>query len=72
MINPLMKSPRKPPILSFVTTDQEIQKCAYFLRQEEGRPAGRDVDRSLSAKELVRRYVSDSRICPGPCRRLAA
>ena len=66
-----MKSIRKPPVLPFVPAEHDIQKCAYFLWQEEGRPVGRDLDLWLSAKELVRHHVPAPRIRPEPRRRLA-
>jgi len=49
-------TPRQQPFESF---EEDIQKCVYFLWQEEGRPSGRDLDLWLSAKELVRHQVPD-------------
>ncbi len=35
-------------------TESEIQHAAYLLWIEEGKPAGRDLEHWLSAKELLR------------------
>jgi len=37
-------------------TEEEIQKAAYFLWLEHGRPEGRELDTWLAAKELVRHH----------------
>ena len=34
-----MKQPKQPPLLYFEPAEADIQKCAYLLWQEEGRPA---------------------------------
>ena len=56
-----MKQPNQPPLLYFEPTEADIQKCAYLLWQEEGRPTGRDLDLWLAAKELVRHHVTGPR-----------
>ena len=66
-----MKRPSQPHLLSFEPAETDIQKCAYYLWQEAGRPAGRDLDIWLSAKELVRHHVAGpqpgkTRWRPGP------
>lgn len=46
----------KPHLLPppFEPAEPDIQRCAYFLWQEEGCPAGRDIEIWLTAKELLR------------------
>lgn len=39
---------------AFDPAEAEIQKAAYFLWLEEGRPVGRDLELWLTAKELLR------------------
>lgn len=34
--------------------ERDIQKAAYFLWLEQGRPEGHDVENWLAAKELIR------------------
>ena len=75
-----MRRPTQPHLLPFEPAEHEIQKCAYFLWQEEGRPAGRDLNIWLTAKELVRHHVAGPQpdrtprsLSPGaPHRRLVA
>ncbi len=56
------ETPMKPSSPShsphFEPTEADIQKCAYYLWQEEGCPVGKDLDIWLSAKELVRHHVA--------------
>lgn len=42
---------------NFEPAEADIQKCAYYLWQEAGCPADRDLDLWLAAKELVRHRV---------------
>jgi hypothetical protein len=49
----------------FDLKEEDIQKCAYFLWQEEGCPSGRDLDLWLAAKELLRHHGA----LPGSVRR---
>lgn len=44
----------KPRLLTPEPTESEIQHAAYLLWLEEGRPAGRDLDIWLAAKERLR------------------
>lgn len=41
-------------------TERDIQKAAYFLWLEQGRPEGRDEQTWLTAKELLRHPISDA------------
>ena len=45
----------------FEPAEADIQKCAFFLWQEEGCPAGKDLELWLSAKELVRHHVATAK-----------
>ena len=47
--------PRTPP---FGIREEDIQRCAYFLWQEEGCPRGRDLELWLEAKERLRHRVN--------------
>jgi len=49
----------RPHTLPTAASEEEIQKCAYFLWKEEGSPAGRDLDIWLKAKELIRHHVPE-------------
>ena len=49
-----MKTRTHPSFPPFGIREEDIQKCAYFLWQEEGCPTGRDLDLWLAAKELLR------------------
>jgi hypothetical protein len=49
----------------FEPAEADIQKCAYYLWQEEGCPEGRDLELWLAAKELVRHHVHT----PAPARK---
>ncbi|MBS0632596.1 MAG: DUF2934 domain-containing protein [Verrucomicrobia bacterium] len=51
-----MKTAHRPEP-RFEPAEADIQKCAYFLWQEEGCPEGRDLELWLAAKELVRHRV---------------
>jgi len=62
--------PSAPP---FGIREEDIQKCAYTLWQEEGCPSGRDLELWLAAKELVRHRVAVPRgdgrkICTAPAK----
>ncbi len=46
-------------------SEEEIQRCAYFLWKEEGSPVGRDLDIWLRAKELVRHHIAPPVKGPG-------
>ena len=48
-----MKKPR-PAVPAPEPTEAQIQHEAYLLWQEEGRPAGRDLEHWLAARELLR------------------
>jgi hypothetical protein len=61
----------RPHTLPAEPSDEEIQKCAYFLWKEEGSPVGRDLDIWLKARELVRHHVAEPPKRPGPRRRPA-
>jgi hypothetical protein len=65
-----MKHSNKPQPRLFEPAEDEIQKYAYFLWQEEGRPAGRDLEIWLIAKELARHHVVEKRSRPVPRRRV--
>jgi len=41
--------------------EADIQRCAYFLWLEEGRPSGQDLDIWLTAKELLRHRAASHR-----------
>ena len=49
-----MKTRAHPAPPPFVPREEDIQKCAYFLWQEEGCPPDRDLDFWLRAKERLR------------------
>lgn len=49
-----MNSLKHPAPSHFEISDEEIQHAAYLLWQAEGRPAGRDLDLWLRAKEQLR------------------
>lgn len=44
----------KPRRLPHDPTEQEIQHAAYFLWEAEGRPAGRDLEIWLAARERLK------------------
>jgi hypothetical protein len=44
----------KPSGLSLEPTEQEIQHAAFLLWEEQGRPAGRDLEIWLAAKERLK------------------
>ena len=44
----------KPRRLTLEPTEQEIAREAYFLWEQQGRPAGRDLDTWLAARERLR------------------
>jgi len=46
---------------TFEPAEADIQRCAYFLWIEEGRPAGQDLDIWLTAKELLRHRAASHR-----------
>lgn len=48
-----MRKPR-PAVPAPEPTEAQIQHEAYLLWLEEGRPAGRDLDHWLAARELLR------------------
>lgn len=49
-----MRSYFPPSHHPFEPDEADIQKCAYFLWFEKGRPVGRDLDIWLEAKERLR------------------
>lgn len=49
------------PPTPFEPAEADIQKCAYFLWIEEGRPDGQDLDIWLTAKELLRHRAATHR-----------
>lgn len=51
--------------------EREIQKAAYLLWQELGRPAGREVETWFAAREKLRhrRIASSGMAAPPPTRR---
>jgi len=48
----------KPHPIPHDPSEQEIQHAAYYQWQEEGRPAQRDLEIWLAAKERLRHVVS--------------
>jgi hypothetical protein len=63
-----MKIRHSAGIHPFEIREEDIQKCAYFLWQEEGCPSGRDLDLWLAAKELLRhRTAARSRAARKKC-----
>jgi len=44
----------KPRILTLEPTEGEIQHAAFLLWEEQGRPAGRDLEIWLAAKEHLK------------------
>ncbi len=48
-----MKLITHPAASHFAPSEEEIQHTAYLLWQAEGRPAGRDLDLWLRAKEAL-------------------
>ena len=49
------------PPTPFEPAEADIQRCAYFLWQEEGRPTGQDLAIWLTAKELLRHRAASHR-----------
>ena len=45
----------------FEPAEADIQRCAYFLWLEEGRPDGQDLAIWLTAKELLRHRAASHR-----------
>jgi hypothetical protein len=54
------RSPHHSPTL-FEPAEADIQRCAYFLWLEEGRPSGQDLEIWLTAKELLRHRAAKHR-----------
>lgn len=51
--------------------EADIQKAAYFLWVELGRPAGRDLEMWLAAKEMLQhRHAALARSSPPPVGRI--
>jgi hypothetical protein len=46
---------------TYEPAEADIQKCAYFLWLEEGRPEGQDLDIWLTAKELLKHRAASHR-----------
>lgn len=44
----------KPKLLPFNPTETEIRRAAYFLWEAEGRPAGRDRELWLAARDRLK------------------
>lgn len=74
-----MNRSHHPAPTHFEPAEADIQRCAYFLWQEEGRPEGQDLNIWLTAKELLRhrrashrKELAQRQPAPaGPRRRLA-
>ncbi|MBI2498492.1 MAG: DUF2934 domain-containing protein [Opitutae bacterium] len=49
------------PAHTFEPAEADIQRCAYFLWLEEGRPTGQDLDIWLTAKELLKHRAASHR-----------
>ena len=68
----MSKRPTKPYAPPFEPTDTDIQQCAYYIWQAEGRPTDRDLNIWLTAKELVRHHVPEPKPNRVPRRRVTA
>ena len=60
-----MKPRKLPSAHPFEPPEEEIQRSAYFLWMEEGRPSGRDLDLWLQAKELLRHRMQSPHVHGG-------
>jgi hypothetical protein len=56
-----MNPPTKATSHAYEPAEADIQRCAYFLWIEEGRPTGQDLNIWLTAKELLRHKAASHR-----------
>ena len=58
--------PRRGPAQPRTPTEGEIQHAAYFLWEEAGKPAGRDLELWLEAKERLRHRAAPTHASSPP------